>query len=83
MKKFTVEIQRSTVVMANAFIKTIKHPAATILSKITDRVDAFLKDYPGDKYRLTAECIDDAKPSGTADREDEEERADPSEAHYR
>jgi len=80
MRKFTLEIQRSKIVMANAFIKSIKHPAAAVLSKLTDRIDAFLKDFPGDKYRLTAECIDDEK---REDREAEEERAEASGSHYR
>ena len=76
MKRFQIEIQRSTIVMANAFIKTIKHPAAAVLTKITDRIDQFLKDYEGDKYRLTAECIDN---ESKTDRESSEEQANPRE----
>lgn len=84
MKKFQIEIQRSTLVMANAFVKSIKHPAAAMLGKLTEKIDAFLKDYPGTKYRLTAECIDDEKTSrDTTDREAEEEQANPSGTHYR
>ena len=79
-RKFQIEIQRSTLVMANAMIKAVKHPAAAVLSKVTDRIDKFLEEYPGTKYRLTAECVDDEK---REDRESEEERADPSESHYR
>jgi len=75
MKRFTIEFQRAHLVMANAFIKSIKHPMASILTKFTARVDEFLKDYPGDKYRLTAECIDNEKPR--TDRESDEERANP------
>jgi hypothetical protein len=58
-QKFQIEIARSTIMMANAMIKAIKHPAAAVLTKVTDRIDKFLEEYPGTKYRLTAECIDD------------------------
>lgn len=83
MKKFTLEVQRSTIVMANAVLKTIKHPMAAVLSKVTARIDAFLEEYPGDKYRLTAECIDDKKSGESVDREAEEEQAEPAGGHYR
>jgi hypothetical protein len=83
VKKFTLEIQRSTIVMANAFLKTIKHPMAAVLTKVTARVDAFLEEYPGDKYRLTAECIDDKRSATETDRESEEEQAEPAGGHHR
>ena len=76
MKKFTLEIQRSWIVMANTMIKTVKHPAAAMLGKVTARIDAFLEEYPGNKYRLTAECIDDDEPR-VEDREAAEERTNP------
>ena len=63
MKRFTIEVQRAHIVLANTFVKTIKHPMASMLTKITARVDAFLEEYPGDKYRLTAECIDHEPPT--------------------
>ena len=75
MKRFTIEIQRSWIVMANTMIKTVKHPAAAMLGKVTKRIDEFLQEYPGDKYRLTAECIDNEP--AREDREAEEERANP------
>jgi hypothetical protein len=48
--------------------------------KIVERLEAFLRDHPGDRYRLTAECIDDEK---REEREAEEEKADASGSHYR
>jgi hypothetical protein len=73
--KYTVTIQRAHLIMASAFLKTIKAPGAFLLGKLTSGIDNFLKDYPGDKYRLTAETIDDE----ISDRESSEEQANPRE----
>ena len=74
------DVQRSTIVMLNAMLKTIKHPAAAVLTKVADTIDGLLEKYPGKRYRLSVESIDDER---RTDREAEEEQADPSENHYR
>jgi len=66
------EVPASLIRIANGVLKTIKHPAAAILGKITTTVDEVMAKYPGTHYRFVIEAVSEE----TEDREASEERVE-------
>jgi len=73
IKCYEKEVSASLIHMANGILKTIKHPTAAILGKVTTTVDEVLAKYPGTKYRFVIEAVQDT--DDAADREASEEQA--------
>jgi predicted thioesterase len=70
VKCYEKEVPSALIKMANGVLKTIKHPAAAILGKVTTTVDEVLAKFPGSHYRFVIEAVQDE----TEDREASEER---------
>jgi len=71
VKCYEKEVPASLIRIANGVLKTIKHPAAAILGKVTSTVDEVMAKYPGTHYRFVIEAV-----SETDDREASEEQAE-------
>ena len=65
------EVPASLIRIANGVLKTIKHPAAAILGKVTTTVDEVMAKYPGTHYRFVIEAV----------QEESEDRAASEELH--
>jgi hypothetical protein len=59
-RKLEVTVTRMQVLMALAVLKNVKVPGAFLLGKVEKHITTFLEKWPQDKFRLTAEAIDDA-----------------------
>lgn len=70
IKCYEREVPTSLITIANGVLKSIKHPMAAVLGKVTTTVDEVLAKYPGSRYRFTIEAVQDE----AEDREASEER---------
>ncbi len=70
VKCYEKEVPASLIKIANGVLKTIKHPMAAVLGKITTTVDEVMTKYPGTRYRFVIEAVQEE----TEDREASEER---------
>jgi hypothetical protein len=59
---YSVEIKRAHVVMASTVLKSFQAESkwyGKIVVAVAAKVDEFLEKHKGDRFRITAECIDD------------------------
>lgn len=71
VKCYEREVPASLIKMANSVLKTIKHPMAAILGKVTSTVDDVMTKYPGTHYRFVIEAVQEID-----DREASEEQTE-------
>ena len=60
-RKLEVTVTRMQVVLALAMLKNAKMPGAFLLGKVEKHITAFLEKWPQDKFRLSAEAIDESE----------------------
>ncbi len=65
------EVPASLIRIANGVLKSIKHPMAAVLGKVTTVVDEVMAKYPGTHYRFVIEAVQESE-----DREASEEQAE-------